>query len=89
MKSKIKPTHDNVLVKVFNGEETTKSGIILPESAQQDKQFTGEVVEAGPKANFNPGDKVIFSRIPHYRFGGNLMLIPEKEILATVEEGGE
>ncbi|MCX6796994.1 MAG: co-chaperone GroES, partial [Candidatus Doudnabacteria bacterium] len=34
---KIKPLGDHILVKEVSGEETTKSGIVLPDTAEKKK----------------------------------------------------
>ena len=43
----IKPLGSRVLIKMKEGEETTKSGIILASSAQEKPQIA-EVIEVGP-----------------------------------------
>ena len=43
----IKPLGSRVLIKMKEGEETTKSGIILSQSAQEKPQVA-EVIEIGP-----------------------------------------
>ena len=43
----IKPLGSRVLIKMKEGEETTKSGIILSSGAQEKPQIA-EVVEVGP-----------------------------------------
>lgn len=65
---KIKPLNNRVLVKRFKAE-TTKGGIILPETAQE-KPKQGEVVAVGPgsrddEGTLHPlavkmGDRVLF-----------------------------
>ena len=45
----IKPLADRVLIKMKEGEETTKSGIILASNAQEKPQIA-EVIEVGPGA---------------------------------------
>lgn len=47
LKTKLRPLADRVLVKRAKAEETTLSGIILPETAKQ-KQEMGEVIAVGP-----------------------------------------
>ena len=44
---KIRPLHDRVLVKRLEGEEKTKGGIIIPDSAKEKPQ-EGLIVAAGP-----------------------------------------
>ena len=46
-KSKFRPLHDRVVVKRIDAEETTKGGIIIPDSAKE-KPSQGEVVAVGP-----------------------------------------
>ena len=43
----IKPLSDRVLIKMKEGEDTTKSGIILT-SAAKEKPQVAEVIEVGP-----------------------------------------
>ncbi len=43
----LKPLSDKVLVKPSKGEEKTKSGILIPDTAK-DKPNEGEVVAVGP-----------------------------------------
>lgn len=67
--SKIKPLNNRILVKRSKAQ-TTKGGIILPDTAQE-KPKEGEVVAVGPGArdeegNLHPltvkvGDRVLFS----------------------------
>ena len=67
---KIKPLADRVVIKMLEQEETTKSGIVLPGSAQEKPQLA-EVVAVGPGAvvdgkkvpmEVKVGDKVIMSK---------------------------
>ncbi len=67
--AKIKPLSNRVLVKRFKAQ-TTKGGIILPETAQE-KPKEGEIVAVGPGArdeegnsislSVKVGDKILFS----------------------------
>ena len=43
----IKPLGDRVLIKLLDSEETTKSGIVLPDTAKEKPQ-EGEVLAVGP-----------------------------------------
>jgi len=54
---KLKPLHDNVLVKRTEEEETSSGGIILSGSAKE-KPSQGEVVAVGPGNISNSGDTV-------------------------------
>ena len=60
---KLTPLADNVLLKSFEAEEKTASGIILS-TATKEKSVVSEVVAAGPgtddvKMTVKKGDKVI------------------------------
>ncbi len=66
----IKPLGDRVVIKAMESEETTKSGIVLPGSAQEKPQMA-EVVAVGPGGmvdgkevvmEVKVGDKVITSK---------------------------
>ena len=67
---KLKPLGDNIVVKAISQEETTKYGIILPETVDKEKPEQGEVIAVGPgkildNGNRSPmevkiGDKIIF-----------------------------
>ena len=70
---RVRPLRDRVVVKpdTIEGEEKTKSGIIIPESASKEKPYEGEVVAVGEgrmddgvliKPDVKVGDKVIFSK---------------------------
>lgn len=43
----IKPLFDNILLKTIEEDEKTKSGILLPSSAQKEKPEQGTVVAVG------------------------------------------
>lgn len=71
--TKIKPLFNNVLVELIdNKEEKTKSGIILPDSAEKKKQSEGVVKAVGPgkitsdgkkiEMSVRVGDKVLFKK---------------------------
>lgn len=89
---KLKPTSDNVVVKMIEVEETTASGIILAGSAKEKPQIA-EVVAVGPgtedvKMEVKSGEKIIMKQYS----GTNVKLdneeyiiIKQSDILATVE----
>lgn len=58
----IKPLGDRILVKEASAETVTKSGIVLPDTAEKKKSGIYEVVAVGDgeaAKNFKPGDKVM------------------------------
>ena len=69
---KIKPLGDRVIVKPLGQEEITKSGIVLPDTVDKEKQETGEVIAVGPGKLLDsgqrapmevaPGNKVLFKK---------------------------
>ncbi len=87
----IKPLADYVLIESIKEEEKTKSGILLPESAEKEKPEQGTVVAVGPgKKNkegrviplsVQPGQKVLFSK-----YGPNEIKVDGKEYLIAKEE---
>jgi chaperonin GroES len=63
----IKPLGDRVLVKPLTAEEVTKSGIVLPDTAEKEKKEQGEVIAIGEgekiqKLHLKVGDKVLFGK---------------------------
>ena len=63
----IKPLGDRVLVKPLISEEVTKSGIVLPDTAEKEKKEQGEIIAIGDgekikKLNLKVGDKVLFGK---------------------------
>lgn len=64
---KIKPLGDRVLVKPRLAEEVTKSGIVLPATAEKEQKEQGEVVAVGngpklKKLRLKVGDTVVFGK---------------------------
>ncbi|MCL2356546.1 MAG: co-chaperone GroES [Defluviitaleaceae bacterium] len=93
---KLKPLCDRVVIKQLEAEETTKSGIVLPGTAQEKPQ-QAEVVAAGPggvvdgkeiKMEVKPGDKVIYSKYAgtEVKLGEDeFIIVRQSDILAIVE----
>jgi len=92
----IKPLADRVVVKAVEVEETTKSGLILPGSAQEKPQIA-EVVAVGPggtvdgkevKMVVKVGQKVITSKYSGTEVkcdGVEYSIVRQSDILAIVE----
>ena len=88
---KLVPLGDRVVLKQFEAEETTKSGIILAAKSQEKPQ-EAEVVAVGPGGmvtmQVKVGDKVIYSK-----YSGNevklddeeYIIVKQNDILAIVE----
>ena len=92
----IKPLGSRVLIKMKEGEETTKSGIILSIGAQEKPQIA-EVVEVGPgeKIDGKPqemyvkkGDTIIVSKYAGTEVkydGEDYIIVKQDDILSVVE----
>ena len=93
---KLKPLCDRVVIKQLEAEETTKSGIVLPGTAQEKPQ-QAEVVAVGPggvvdgkeiKMEVKPGDKVIYSKYSGTEVKleqDEFIIVRQSDILAVVE----
>ncbi len=94
---KLEPLGDRLIVKPIEQEETTASGIVLPETAKEKPQ-KGEIVAAGPgriedgkriELEVAVGDKVIYAKYAGTEFkmeGDKLLILSEKDILAKLTE---
>ena len=93
---KLKPLLDKVVLKKVEAEETTKTGILLPGSAQEKPQMS-EIVAVGPGGlvdgkevvmTLKVGDKVITSKYAGTEVkcdGVEYNIVRQSDILATVE----
>lgn len=87
----IKPLSDHILIEPIKEEEKTKSGILLPETADREKPEQGKVIAVGPgKKNdegkvipleIKPGQKVLFTK-----YGPSEIKVDNKEYLIAKEE---
>lgn len=64
---KVKPLGNRVLVKQLSSEEVTKSGIILPDTADKEKKAEGSIIAVGngdeiAKLGLKVGDRVVFGK---------------------------
>ena len=87
--AKIIPISDHLLIEPLK-EDKKKSGIILPETVEKDRQEKGKVVAVGPgkikdgkrvPLEVKKGDVVLFSK-----YGPNEIKIDGKEYLIAKEE---
>jgi chaperonin GroES len=94
---KLRPLGDRVWVEPIEREETTASGIILPETAKEKPQ-EGKVLAVGPgvrndKGERQPldvqvGDRVLFAKYAGTEIkhdGTKYLIMRESDILAIVE----
>jgi chaperonin GroES len=93
---KLQPLGDRVVVKPSEREEQTKSGLVLPDTAQERPQ-EGEVIAVGPgrvtddgkrvPLDLKAGDKVVYSKFAGTEFSDedeDYLILTERDILAKV-----
>ncbi|WP_420818769.1 co-chaperone GroES [Nocardioides houyundeii] len=93
----IKPLEDRIVVKPLDAEQTTASGLVIPDTAKEKPQ-EGEVVAVGP-GRFNEdgderipmdisvGDKVIYSKYggTEVKYSGQeFLILSGRDVLAIV-----
>ena len=96
---KFRPLHDRVVVKRLEGEEKTKGGIIIPDTAKE-KPSQGEVIAVGPGGrdesgklipiDIRAGDRVLFGKWSGTEVkidGEDLLIMKESDIFGVIEEG--
>ncbi len=96
--SKVKPLGDKILVEVLEAEEKTKGGIILPDTAKEEKT-EGKVISVGggrfldtgkiQPLEVKKGDKVIFGKYSGDEIlidGKKHKVLKESEVLAVYED---
>ena len=96
MSVSIKPLEDRIVVKALDAEETTASGLVIPDTAKEKPQ-EGEVLAVGPgriddngkriPLDVNVGDKVIFSKYggTEVKYSGeDLLILSARDVLAIV-----
>ena len=93
---KLRPLHDRVVVRRIEGEEKTKGGIIIPDTAKE-KPMEGEVVAVGPGArgedgklhplDVKKGDRILFGKWSgtEVKIGGDeLLIMKESDIMGVL-----
>ena len=96
MARKLQPLGDRVVVKPSEREEQTKSGLVLPDTAQERPQ-EGEVIAVGPgrvtddgkrvPLDLKAGDKVVYSKFAGTEFSDedeDYLILTERDILSKV-----
>ena len=89
---KLRPLADRVILKEEKAETTTKSGILLPESAQEKTQ-TAKVEAVGPgtekeKITVKVGDRVMYDKYSGVQVkmdGEDYLIVKNSDIIAVVE----
>ena len=98
----IKPLEDRILVKAIDAEQTTASGLVIPDTAKEKPQ-QGEVLAVGPgrrseqsgdliPLDIEVGDSVVYSKYGGTEItidGEDLLILAGRDVLAKVESGGK
>jgi len=95
----IKPLSDHVLLEPLKEEQKTKTGILLPETVEQEKSEQGTVIAIGPgkkgkdgkitPLEMKVGDIVLFTKYGPNEVkvdGKDYLIAEEKDILAILEK---
>ena len=94
----IKPLEDRILVKSIDAEQTTASGLVIPDTAKEKPQ-EGEVLAVGPgrwnedgdervPLDIKVGDKVIYSKYggTEVKYNGEeYLILSSRDVLAVLE----
>ena len=85
-KTNIRPLEDRILVRPEEGEETTVSGIVIPDTAKEKPQ-EGTVLAVGPgKRSENSGEIIPVDvkegdRVMYSKYGGTEIKVDGEELL--------
>ena len=98
MSVSIKPLEDRIVVKTLEAEQTTASGLVIPDTAQEKPQ-EGEVLAVGPgrvddsgnrvPVDVNEGDVVIYSKFggTEVKYAGeDYLILSSRDVLAVVQK---
>ena len=96
MSVSIKPLEDRILVRTLEAEQTTASGLVIPDTAKEKPQ-EGEVLAVGPgrvddsgnriPLDISVGDKVIYSKYggTEVKYDGDeYLILSARDVLAVV-----
>ena len=92
-----RPLHDRVVVRRTDGEDKTKGGIIIPDTAKE-KPSEGVVIAVGPGArdetgkivppDVKEGDRILFGKWSGTEVkldGDDLLIMKEADIMGVIE----
>lgn len=96
MSVSIQPLEDRIVVKAQVAEQTTASGLVIPDSAKE-KPLEGEVLAVGPGRVTDSGQRVeldiaVGDRVIYSRYGGTevkhngeeYLILSARDVLAKV-----
>ena len=97
MSISIKPLEDRIVIRQVEAEQTTASGLVIPDTAKEKPQ-EGEVIDVGPgrvddtgnriPVDVKVGDVVIYSRYggTEVKYDGQeFQILSSRDVLAVVE----
>ena len=97
MSVSIKPLEDRIVIKQVDAEQTTASGLVIPDTAKEKPQ-EGEVVAVGPgrfddNGNRVPMDVAVGNVVLYSKYGGTevkfgadeYLVLSARDVLAIVE----
>ncbi len=84
-KTSLKPLEDRILVRPEEGEETTISGIVIPDTAKEKPQ-QGTVLAVGPGKRSDTGDLIPMDvkegdKVMYSKYGGTEIKVDGEELL--------
>ena len=94
--AQLRPLGGNILVKRLEAETTTKSGIVLPDTAKEKPKRgkvvaigDGKLMDSGERAKFSvkKGDEVVFTSYAGTEVkidGDEMLIMSEDDVLAVV-----
>ncbi|WP_420110865.1 co-chaperone GroES [Pseudactinotalea sp.] len=98
MSVSIKPLEDRIVVKASDAEQTTASGLVIPDTAKEKPQ-EGEVLAVGPgrvddNGNRVPVDVAVGDTVVYSKYGGtevkyageDYLILSARDVLAIVEK---
>jgi len=89
-KENIRPLGDNIFIQLTKKDAETKSGIVLPETASEDKPQEGKVIAIGDSKEIKvkAGQTVIFAKYSGTEIKINTedyLLIKNEDLLAIIK----
>ena len=98
MSVSIKPLEDRILVRTLEAEQTTASGLVIPDTAKEKPQ-EGTVLAVGPgriddKGNRVPIDVQVGDTVLYSKYGGTevkyageeYLVLSARDVLAVIEK---
>ena len=93
----VRPMGDRILIRPESREETTKSGLVLPDTAKE-KPMEGEVLAVGPGArddsgklaplDVKAGDRILFGKWSGTEVkidGEDLLIMKESDVMGIIQ----